>query len=384
MRLTGSLTRLIRPSRDRQQTLSLKRAQTTRATQAGARVLNLAGGESIDCVAAPVLPLSPESLRVGLGYPSLALPPAKMYVLRSARICPGSRVVMAADGRVVAESLSVDLIDRFELIASEVRTSPIHLEGVIALYQSPRIEPYHGLIDHLPRAALFAQPLVRRFGKVTLLHEGPFSDLDELWLSRLAGPSVTIKRVEAGSAYTADQVLLPGYVTRPHAGAVPAWYRRWIDGAASALPAVSKNQYGTRRYFVDRLAGGRTVENREEFEEFMERHGITAVAPSSLDLKERIATFRDADLVLGATGSGLSNLLFSRRAQVIEILPGSKMFPHTFYLCQSRSLGYHYAKAHLEGPERTEVERLAEPVRVDIEALEHLMSKLTTDGALAN
>ena len=372
----GPLAQWLGPLRNRREVIPIRRVRTVPATYVGAQVLELGGGEQIPCPGAQMLPLSDQAIDLGLGYATLALPPAQMFVLERARLCPGSRVVMSRDGRVIAESLSRDMLDTAELIATEVNGPMVEMSGAIAFYQSPRSEPFHGLIDHLPRAALFAQPLTRRLGRVTLIHEGPLSDIDELWLDRLSGPAVEVLRAEAGTALTAERVFLPSYVTRPQSGAVPSWYRNWVDRSAAALPAVPPNAHGTRRYFVDRLGGGRTVANRSELDQVLERHRITALAPSGLEARERIATFRDAELVVGVTGSGMSNLLFSRRAEVIELLPGARLFPHCYYLTRAKGLPYHYLKAPEDALLLSEVERLNHPVVVDTEGLDALLTKL--------
>lgn len=372
---------MFRPDGEMAAKIPARRARTVAASQVGAQLFKLGGGEQVLCPGAELLPMSDQAIVLGLGYQSLALPPARMYMLERARLCPGSRVVMSRDGRVIEESLSADMVESFELIASEAKRPVVEMEGAIALYQTPRYEPFHGLIDHMPRAALFAQPIMRRLGKVTLVHEGPLSDIDELWLDRLTGPSVTVLRVEAGTPLSAERVFLPSYVTRPQAGAVPSWYRRWVDAAAASLPTVPPNSNGTRRYFVDRLGGGRQVANRSELEVVLDRFGITAIAPSALSAEDRIATFRDSELVVGITGSGMSNLLFSRHAEVVELLPGSRLYPHCYYLTKSRGLTYHYIKAPDDELGLDEVERLSHEVTVDVNALETLLARiLEVDG----
>ena len=70
----------------------------------GTELIHLGGGESLPCPDAARLPLDDAARRLGLGTTTLALPPARVHVLRDAVVCPSSRVVRSADGRIVAES----------------------------------------------------------------------------------------------------------------------------------------------------------------------------------------------------------------------------------------------------------------------------------------
>lgn len=343
----------------------------------GSETIHLGGGESIPCPGIDQLPLARQAKLRGLGLPSLALPPAKVYVLKDVRICPGSRVVATKDGRVVAESLTTDMIDSLDLVTSELRSDPLRLDGTIALYRSPWRPQFHSLVDHLPRAALLSQPAMRRLGQITLVHDGALSDVEERWLPRLAGQNVRLLRVEPGTALVADRILLPGFVTRPFAGALPSWYRRWVDHEVASLrPATEVTAGAPRRYFVERLGGTRRVRNVDALQEVLDRHAVTTIRPSGMKVAERMATFRDAEMVIGVTGSGLANLVFSRSTRIVELLPGTQLLPNFYYLAASKGLPYHYVPVIGDDLPMDAVERLGMDVHVDVEALDEVLTKV--------
>lgn len=340
----------------------------------GSETIHLGGGESIPCPGVDQLPLARQAKLRGLGLPSLALPPAKVFVLKDVKICPGSRVVATHDGRVVAESLTTDMIDNLELVHGELRSEPIHLEGTIALYRSPWRPQFHTLVDHLPRAALLSQPAMRRLGQITLVHDGSLSDVEEMWLPRLTGQNVKLLRVESGTSIVADRVLLPGYVTRPLAGAIPSWYRRWIDHEVGVIRANEVPIGGQRRYFIERLGGARQVRNAEQMDSVLERHGFTTIRPSGMSVHDRMTTFRDAEMVVGVTGSGMANLLFSRSTRTIELLPGTQLLPNFYYLAVSKGLPYHYVPAVGDDLPMDAMLRLDMDVQVDVNALNEVLN----------
>jgi Glycosyltransferase 61 len=345
----------------------------------GSELIHLGGGETVPCPGIESMLLAPAAKRLGLGSTSLALPPAKVHVFRDVRLCPGSRLVTTQSGRVVAESITSDMPGRVELCEEELRRDPIELEGTIALYRSPWKPQFHTLVDHLPRAALLAQPAMRRIGRLTLVHDGPLTDIEAHLLPRLLGRQIQLLEVEPGTPLVADRVVLPGYVTRPFTGAIPSWYRRWIDREAAAVGAdtVDAPTGGRRRYFVERAAGGnRKVSNRDQLQEVLDRHQITTIRPSEMTARERIVCFRDAELVIGVLGSGMSNLVFSRSTRVLELLPGAELLPHFFYLSAAKGLPYQCVPAVDDGRSMSAEERLHHDVFVDARALDDVLAAM--------
>lgn len=344
---------------------------------ADAELIHLGGGEMVPCPGIETLPLAPVARELGLGSPSLALPPAKVHLLRNATLCPGSRLVRAADGRIVAESLTADMVGRVPLGEAEHPGRPVEMAGTVALFRSPWHPQFHTLIDHLPRAALLSQPAMNRVGPIILVHDGPLSPMEELLLPRLVGHQIELRRVAPDRAIRADRVLLPGYVTRPAAGAIPSWYRRWIDRTAAQIgPATCPSPSLPRRFFVDRTHGHRQVVNRDELDRVLRAHGVIPLDLSTLTSEDVVRCFRDAELVVGVTGSGLANAVFSRSARVVELTAGRELLPHFFYLCASKGLPYELVPARSDAQTADAVRRLQSDVVVDTDALDRLLARV--------
>ena len=337
--------------------------------------MNLGGGETIRCPQATELPLASMARRLGLGSTSLALPPARVHLLEDVLVCTNRRVVADVHGRIVSESITSDMHGFPGLVPDPGPVDALEVDGTVALFRSPWRPHYHTLIDHLPRAALLAQPAMRRLGPITLVHDGPLSPIEAALLPRLLPGQVTLLEVEPGRCVRADRVALPDYVTRPAAGAVPSWYRRFVDRESASALRRSRTS-GSRRIFVDRTSGPRKVLNRSELDPVLERHGVEPVEPSMLSAQQQMALFRSAELVVGVTGSGLANCVFSERAHVVELAPGRELRPHFLYLAAAKGLSY---AAVLEPPDRLRLsaeERLRRDVRVDTEQLDRVLASV--------
>lgn len=335
----------------------------------GTELIHLGGGESLPCPDALRLPLDPSARRLGLGTPALALPPARVHVLHDAVVNPGSRVVTTTDGRIVAESVTANMVGRTRLDLDELRSPPRVIDGTVAMFRSPQRSRYHTLIDQLPRAGLLIHPAMHRVGPITLVHDGPLTALESWLLGRLSGRHIRLQQVEPGAPLWAERVLVPGYVTRPGAGAVPSWYRRWADAVALDDPVG-----GPRRIFLE--AGGDAVRvvNRSELDRVLDKFGLESVDPAVRPVPDLLALVREADVVVGLPGRAMAYGLFSRRAHLVELLTGATVSPELYYLAASKGLPYDYVPARAAEVRRHPDRRAVE---VDVDWLDRLLADMS-------
>ncbi|WP_435144633.1 glycosyltransferase family 61 protein [Halobaculum sp. P14] len=75
----------------------------------------------------------------------------------------------------------------------------------------------------------------------------------------------------------------------------------------------------TSRIYVSRAdADARRVRNESALMDALSKYGFTRVVPSRLTVPEQVATFRDADVVVGPHGAGLTNALYADDATLLE------------------------------------------------------------------
>jgi capsular polysaccharide biosynthesis protein len=119
------------------------------------------------------------------------------------------------------------------------------------------------------------------------------------------------------------------------------------------------------------------VVNRDELDPVLERHGIVAVDPDEMAVRHLLSLYREADLVVGVHGSGLSHALFSRRAHLVELLRAPTMVPRIYYLAASTGLPYDYVPTRDAIPADGDLAADRTAVVVDVEWLDALLTRLS-------
>jgi capsular polysaccharide biosynthesis protein len=244
---------------------------------------------------------------------STAAPPAprRVAVLDRCRLATNGGVVITSDGAVVMESLWDEEHYQREFQRQHVRLrAPSPLRGEHASLVSLWCQNYyHWMFDALPRlaslraAGMDALPLVvphppARFQRESLAHLG-------ISRRRLT-PFV--------NEHVAPQTLI--WASPPaHIGYPSPFVVRWLRRAlGQGTPARGRRLYVAR-------SGSRQLVNEDQVLELLRRHGFEAIRPERMALVEQIRAFEAAEAVVAPHGAGLTNIVFSERLAVLEIVP---------------------------------------------------------------
>jgi hypothetical protein len=101
-------------------------------------------------------------------------------------------------------------------------------------------------------------------------------------------------------------------------------------------------------YVSRKKANKRRCSNETEVETCLENFGFTTIHAEAFTFSEQIQIFKNARIVCGLHGAGLSNMLFmADRAQVIEIGNKSDPSPLFYSLANALNLDYWYVEATL-------------------------------------
>jgi capsular polysaccharide biosynthesis protein len=84
-----------------------------------------------------------------------------------------------------------------------------------------------------------------------------------------------------------------------------------------------------RQVFIKRNSGIRNIINSREIEDFLISLGFSLVEPELLTHAQQVTLFSNADVIVGATGAAMANIIFCKpTANIIIMIP---IYPHTSY-----------------------------------------------------
>lgn len=95
-----------------------------------------------------------------------------------------------------------------------------------------------------------------------------------------------------------------------------------------------------RRVFVKRNSGIRNITNTREIEEHLVARGFSVIEPEYLTHAQQIALFSNADVVIGATGAAMANLIFCKpTAKIIIMISDYKFMPYWYWQNMACAVG---------------------------------------------
>lgn len=101
---------------------------------------------------------------------------------------------------------------------------------------------------------------------------------------------------------------------------VPGWVIDFYQEYASKV--TNANAYPKRVYISRKDAPGRNIRNESSLVAMLKQYGFENIELSQYRYDEKISIFKNAEIVVGLSGAGLTNLMFARSdLKVIEIMP---------------------------------------------------------------
>ena len=157
----------------------------------------------------------------------------------------------------------------------------------------------------------------------------------------------------------AERLVVPPFVDEAEPWIIP-----WLQEQFLPLAKTRKSEILPKRiYITRRKTSGRRVANEAELLEHLQAIGFVSTVLEEIEWLDQIALFRDAEVVIGAHGAGLANLVFcSPGAFVIELI--AENYPFTFYpeICRQNKIDHHILPCTPTMPEKVHCSDLIAPV----------------------
>lgn len=215
---------------------------------------------------------------------------------------------------------------------------------------------YHWMHDALPRLELLR---LAEFDFNQIDHwlvPAPLSSFHRETLNMLGVPLEKCIECSEGSLIKVDQLICATPIFAIGSPLwISSWLRRWaVDSLSSAPPSMKSRN----RIFISRRnASSRRILNEPEVESLLNDWGFESVQLEAFTVREQMALFAAAEIIVAPHGAGLANLSFCKPgANVIELHTEAYFNALYMDLADASSLN-HWAvvDTNVEGPKGSQM-----------------------------
>lgn len=299
----------------------------------GAAKLSARTYEPVPTPDAPQMTFLP--LAAPLQQPYYTPPDDYVALLEGQLYCSLNSIIKVDLHTVLAESLGTGRRE----VQRTGRRAITDLQGTYALWRSRRNGYYHTLVDNLPRLlALRGLPADVLTG-LQILHPPDLSPLESFLLSTYRPAGTELRMVAPRGLYRLERLAFTPFKSRRYAGYLAPPYVEAIR--APLLP--DRPGRHDRRILISRAdVTRRRITNGAALARALKPLGFEEVVLQDIPFREQVELFFDAEIIVGAHGAGLTNMLFSQACHVVELFPCPYVVPHYYYLAKAMGLGYSY------------------------------------------
>jgi len=208
---------------------------------------------------------------------------------------------------------------------------------------------YHWFVDSVPRLYALHHPEIQRLKSIKLyLSDNISSDYVDI-IKKLIPSNVEIIYKSHNSRILAKSYIHLPYLTTDWAGHLPKDYIEFYRWSIYSLYDLSPKTFKrNNNIFITRKnADCRKIINEEELYPMLQKKGFSVHQLEKMKLKDQIALFVDANAIIGQHGAGLTNMLYSENATVIELF--STNYPGLYhYRLLASSLGHTYGNIYIK------------------------------------
>jgi len=317
-------------------------------------VLNLLDASSVAIIKPKVYPVTNEA-EVSQPCDRYDFPSVYCFNLNNATVYGGSNLVYQLNDVICHDLFNVDTDYTAEEIHGRIYIHQkrrairlihvdVHTDQVLvaaSFLDAASTNYAHWLTEVLPRIVAFCT--LEQFSHIPIMIDAGLHENILESLSMIVGSTREVITVPAGNAVSVGTLFVTsvaGYVPfMPRekgrdigshgmfSAVALKLMRETIFNHVDSLP--SKNF--PRKIYLTRGKRYRSVSNEDSLKKCLANVGFESIELASLTFRQQVALLRNAEIVIGPTGAGMANLLFSNRSQLVYILFGKNPATHYFY-----------------------------------------------------
>ncbi|MCP5368080.1 MAG: glycosyltransferase family 61 protein [Hyphomicrobiales bacterium] len=292
---------------------------------------------------APDLGTWPRELAIGR---TAVYPAPEVFSARLRRVMywPATNLVLT-DRRAPIRDSTVTVLPIDRRAWTERFTRGVHrLPGTWTVFRSVHLlhNYFHTVVHDASRLYMLRQPPYCDLPEINLMMPGPPTPAESFVLDRYLPGNVRVQVFDDGRMLRPDEMILPSFLARRWMPHLP---RPFLD---DMLPHFLPDRPRRRcnRIFIgrkegSRRRGARNILNEDALWRALQARGFQRHYLEDLGFEQQIELFYDAEAVVGAHGAGLTNLLYARDVDVVELHAARILIP-TYYFF-SLTLGHRYA-----------------------------------------
>jgi capsular polysaccharide biosynthesis protein len=199
----------------------------------------------------------------------------------------------------------------------------------------------HWLTEVLPRIAAFCT--LRQFSHIPIMIDAGLHENILESLSMIVGSTREVITVPSGNGVSVGKLFVTsvsGYVPfmpRENGNDIGS-HGMFSATALNLMREAIFNHLDTlhsksspKKVYLARGKRYRSVSNEDSLKKCLADVGFESIELEALTFSQQVALLRNAEIVVGPTGAGMANLLFSNSSQVVYILFGKNRATHYFY-----------------------------------------------------
>jgi len=153
---------------------------------------------------------------------------------------------------------------------------------------------------------------------------------------------------------------------------------RWVRDKILANISPSLDKSPDRLYVSRADADRRQVVNENKVVSLLEKYGFESIEPGQYSFDNQVQLFAEADMIVGPHGAGLSNMIYSEDAKILELMT-KESGEHYFVL--ANECGHSYDLLQCEPKSVAEIHPRYRDMYVDMHSLENKLKCLLDDTA---